>query len=108
MLTLNEAENIVQQDRTPLGELVSLRDIIEKTVDTEVRHAEVESYIRLSDILEEGEDDEYNERDQSFIVKRINLTFNGKECQVLNFTDITNYKRLKREEEKGKLIKLLN
>ena len=38
----------------------------------------------------------------------MNLTFNGKDCQVLNFTDITMYKRLKHEEEKTRLLNMLN
>ena len=36
------------------------------------------------------------------------LLFNGKECQVINFTDITTYKRLKYEEEMNRMLKTLN
>ena len=38
----------------------------------------------------------------------MSLTFNDKDCQVLNFTDITTYKKLKREEEKSRLLSVLN
>ena len=38
----------------------------------------------------------------------MDLLFNGKQCQVLNFTDITMYKQLKQEEEKNKLLATLN
>ena len=38
----------------------------------------------------------------------MDLTFNGKDCQVLNFTDMTMYLQLKREEEKSRLLSALN
>lgn len=34
---------------------------------------------------------------RKLIVQRMDLTFNGKECQVINFTDITMYHRLEKE-----------
>ena len=34
--------------------------------------------------------------------------FTGTECQVINFTDITAYKRLKLEEEKTNMLEMLN
>ena len=46
--------------------------------------------------------------DLTLIVKRVGLTFDDKECQVLNFADITAYQRLRREEEKSKLLTSLN
>ena len=36
------------------------------------------------------------------------MTFNDVECQVLNFNDITSYKRLEEEEEMSRLLKTLN
>ena len=48
------------------------------------------------------------ERGRSLIVKRMDLIFNDQECQVLNFNDITTYKRLKKEEETSRLLKTLN
>ena len=38
----------------------------------------------------------------------MDLIFNEKECQVLNFTDMTTYLQLKCEEEKNKLLSTLN
>ena len=38
----------------------------------------------------------------------MDLTFNGKDCQVLNFTDLTMYVKLRREEEKSRLLSTLN
>ena len=35
------------------------------------------------------------ESDRTFIVKRLELIFNEVECQILNFSEITAYKRLK-------------
>ena len=37
------------------------------------------------------------EKTHTIIVKREDLTYSGKECKVLNFTDITMYKQLKQE-----------
>ena len=36
------------------------------------------------------------------------MLFNNKECQVLNFTDITTYKLLKQEEQSNHFLKALN
>ena len=36
------------------------------------------------------------------------LIFNNKECQVINFTDISTYKKLKQEEETTHLLKTVN
>ena len=41
--------------------------------------------------------DNYGKHDKTLIVKRMDLQFNSKPCQVLNFTDITMYKQLKQE-----------
>ena len=38
----------------------------------------------------------------------MDLIFNEKECQVLNFTDMTMYLQLKREEEKTRMLGALN
>ena len=38
----------------------------------------------------------------------MDLTFNEKECQVLNFTDMTMDLKLKREEEKNRMLNALN
>ena len=45
--------------------------------------------------------------DREIIVKRMDLLFNDKECQLLSFADITTYKRLKQEEETNRLLKML-
>jgi len=49
-----------------------------------------------------------SERRRSLIVQRMDLTFNDTDCQVLNFTDITTYEKLKREEEMSSRLKALN
>ena len=38
----------------------------------------------------------------------MDLIFNDQECQVLNFTDITLYKRLEHQEETNWMLKALN
>ena len=45
---------------------------------------------------------------RKLIVKRIELVFNEKECQVLHFTDVTTYVRLKEQEETNRLLKAIN
>ena len=45
--------------------------------------------------------------DLTMILKRTKLRFNDKECIVFNFQDITTYKKLKHEEDKGKLLSTL-
>ena len=54
---------------------------------------------------DEGEE---QTEDQILLVKRINITFDNQECQMLNFTNITNFHKLKKEEETTKLLKALN
>ena len=69
----------------------------------------VETYVmRSTDLFQPAVNDAIEETDRTIIVKRMDLTFNEIECQVLNFTDITAYKRLKQEEEKNRLLKVVN
>ena len=41
---------------------------------------------------------EESKHDRTIIVKRNDLIINDRECQVVNFTDISAYKRLQKEE----------
>ena len=53
---------------------------------------------------------EYTEDDPSqltILVHRMELNFDAKECQVLNFTDITMFRSLKKEKETTHLLKTL-
>ena len=45
---------------------------------------------------------------KTIIVKRNALFFDNIECSVFNFTDITQYKKLKQQEEVNVLLKTLN
>lgn len=60
--------------------------------------------------LQQQEEDKEDQGsgDRTIIVRRMDMIFNEQECQVLNFADITAYKRLKQEEEMNRLLKLLN
>ena len=69
------------------------------------KNDQVEQYILRQNLLEENDLD--REGDREIIVKSMEMSYNGEECQVLNFTDITSYKRLKREEETNRLLKIL-
>ena len=43
-------------------------------------------------------------QDYTLVLKRTKLIFNGKECVVLNFQDLSLFRRLKAEQEKGRLM----
>ena len=43
-----------------------------------------------------------------FIVKRYDLVLDEQECQMLNFTDISIYQKLKAQEEKSNVLSALN
>ena len=49
-------------------------------------------------------DTDENDRDKIIIVQRMKMNYDGTECQVLNFKDITVKRRLKIEEEKSRLL----
>ena len=89
-----------EQARAEQGTMVSLRDIMLR--GTSRGEDEVESYVMRSHGLEPELED--RDTDRAIIVRRLNLEFNGEECRVLNFTDITTYKRLKHEEETRTLL----
>ena len=46
----------------------------------------VESYIRVPNLADRVEGDEI---DHTLTVKRMDLNFNNLDCQMLNFTDVT-------------------
>ena len=52
----------------------------------------VETYV-MKNIQEDGAEVS-KEDERTLIVKRMDLIFNDKDCQVLNFSDITSYKQL--------------
>ena len=54
------------------------------------------------------EDGEESQVSNTLIVKRVDMIFNDINCKVLNFTDITTYKQLKKEEETTRLLQALN
>ena len=60
-------------------------------------------------LAETGASKEERDKDSLIIiVKRMELTFNDKECQVLSFTDITMYHQLHKEQENIRMLKMLN
>ena len=46
--------------------------------------------------------------DRTIIVKRTELSFNDLECQVINFTEITTYKKLEQARITSRLLRALN
>ena len=100
---MNESRMIrMQESPTSLNRsnrsLLSLEDILQRR-ESEIRGRrknKVESYVmRGANFSESDVDVEDQGGDRTIIVKRIDLIFNETECQVINFTDITAYKRLK-------------
>ena len=51
---------------------------------------------------------EPNQYDRTVILKRNDLIIDEKECQVVNFIDISTYKRLKQEKLNNEILKTLN
>ena len=45
---------------------------------------------------------------KTIIVKRMAMTFNDAQSSVINFTDITSYKKLQKEQEINTLLKTVN
>ena len=45
---------------------------------------------------------------KTVIVKRMDFTFQDKECKIINFTDLTSYMKLQKEENSNRLLKTLN
>lgn len=52
--------------------------------------------------------DEVGNGSKTLIIKRSDLLIDEKESSVINFTDITTYRRLKKQEETNKLLRTLN
>lgn len=50
----------------------------------------------------------HNQEEKTLIVERNEMLIEERECQVVNFIDITAYKRLEREKENYELLKNLN
>ena len=63
----------------------------------------MESYILRgsSDEKEEGSE-------RHIIVNRTELSFNDLDCQVINFTEITTYKKLEQAQETSRLLRAMN
>ena len=60
----------------------------------------------LSTTKDSQKDSEY--QDKTFIVKRMHLTFNDQECQVMNFIDVTVQRRLNQVQEKSEQLGTLS
>ena len=67
--------------------LISLRDVL---LDSQENLDQIESYTMKS-ITKDGEE-------KTLIIERNDMLIDGIECQVVNFIDITAYKRLEREK----------
>ena len=74
-------------------------------IQEEASDDKVEAYVMLSHNTDSMENEDG--KNKTVVVKRSRLTFNEKECVVLNFTEITTQKRLKREVEKCNLLTTL-
>ena len=55
-----------------------------------------------------SEESDHEAMERTIIVKRTDLRFNNQECQVLNFSETTIMKQLKKEEERRKTLEVIN
>ena len=78
--------SVYEENEPNKGDLLSLKDIIQNQ-EPEGDDQKDEMYIMLSDAFES--ELENQDGDRTIVVKRMNLILNERECQVLNFTDIT-------------------
>ena len=88
--------------------LISLEDIIQKKVVEDDGISNFESYIRKSDSTSYDVDGLPLDCGQTIIVHRIDINYNDVECQLLTFTDLSIYQRLKQQEQRNQLLKTLN
>ena len=68
--------------------LVSLKDIL----DGDTRDSgpdSFESYIQVSNNLEHQDGSQQSDKDRQVNVTRIDINFNGKDCKLVTFTDVT-------------------
>ena len=83
--------------------LLSLKDILDMS-QASLDHQFPEAYVMLDEQIDNKDDHASDFNDTTLIVKRTNLLFSGMECVVLNFEDITAIKKLKKEEEKSRMM----
>ena len=100
--TVDKSDNLSEN----YSDLVTLNDIFRMKKQPSKDNV-IESYIMLHAGIEKQAEFSSVTYDLSLIVKRTKLIFNDKECIVFNFQDISAIKKLKREEEKTRLMTLL-
>jgi hypothetical protein len=104
----HEIFNKIKQRKVGIDTLirVSLNEIIVKARSASRDPNKFQTYIKYDAALSsslDGEPDVSADKSQPdlgdmFIVKVLDLTFNDKECMLINFIDITMYQRLQYEE----------
>ena len=67
-----------------------------------------ESYLMLSNIVEDLSSDYLANKDRQITVTRMNISFNDKDCKLVTFTDITIFKSFQLQREKSQLLATLN
>ena len=71
----------------------------------------VEQYILLSSIISEEADNSSEPidftKDFHLIVNRTRIDFNNKSCRLVTFKDVSVHQRLKHQEEKDELLKVM-
>ena len=86
---MNEALQSVNDELDT--DLLSLEDIIQKTVVEDDGISRFEFYIRKADKNSNDMDDLPLDSGQTIIVNRIDIDCNDVECQLLTFTDLSIY-----------------
>ena len=82
-IDFNLKSNSSAEKENSSGERLSLKEVL---LDSEQDTPNLEQFAMTSI--------ENNEEDKTVLLKRNNLMINDKECQVVNFVDISTYKKL--------------
>ena len=88
-----------------------MKEILQKKQEVDDEDS-VEQYILLSSIISEeaansAEPIDFT-KDFHLIVNRTRIDFNNKSCQLVTFKDVSVHQRLKHQEEKDKLLKVMS
>ena len=108
----NRYEFNTEQKGKRANSKLSLREIIESKLNTKVSKEsdKVEMYSMPSpeEANIEEEDQEISFPETTLIVKRLDLTFNNRDCQLITFIDITAFRNLDKAKKMTQTLKIMN
>ena len=90
-----------------MQEFISVKQILLNGNCNNQNETEIEVY-QKKELLESKVTPDKEANWMTIIVKRINFIFDEKECQLINFTDLTAFTQLQKEVDTNRLLKTLN